>query len=299
MNSYASLRKRNTGSATAVISLAMCVVLTSTMLFSRLVTFVTRDPQHYIPLTRGSGTTTVWTGQRQSDGSVVYEDPSYDPGDHRLLTARPGFRVYDETTVWASQTDIEIFQISYENGSGQVTVNSQQGDKVLAPGTENTYRFTLENTGNVALDYELTMEAYFSHTDTPIPIRARVVDWQGNYLAGSETEKADVLELNSVRQTGTLSGRYVAPYTLEWEWPFEQNDAYDTMLGNLAVEEDITLTVVIRTVASCNPDPDAPGGNPQTGDDTPIGLLVGIMAGSAAALVILLLLRKKREDAHE
>ncbi|MBQ3193240.1 MAG: hypothetical protein IJB59_06705 [Oscillospiraceae bacterium] len=296
MNTYSSLRKRNNGSLLAVVSLALCVVLTSTMLFSRLVTFVTPDTQHYIPLTRSGGITTVWVGQRQGDGSVVYEDGGYDPTNHKLLTASPNFRVYDENTVWSSQTDIEIFKISYENGSGQVTVNSQRGDKVLAPGTENTYRFTLENTGNVSVDYELTMEAYFSHTDTPIPIQARVTDYQGNYLAGSAEGKADVLELNNVHQTGTLARRYVAPYTLEWEWPFELDDEYDTMLGNLAVDEDITLTIVIKTIATCNPDPVAPGGNPKTGDDMPIGLLMCVMAGSAMGLVILLLPRKKREE---
>jgi hypothetical protein len=40
------------------------------------------------------------------------------------------------------------------------------------------------------------------------------------------------------------------PYILQWRWPFDIDDEYDTMLGNLAVEEDISLTIVIRTTAS-------------------------------------------------
>jgi len=299
VNSYSSLRKQNSGSGLAVVALLLCVVLSSTMLFSRLLTFSAADTQHYIPLTRGNGITNVQVGQRQADGSVVYESLGYHPNNHRLLTARPGFRVYDENTVWSGQTNIEIFRISYENGTGQVTVNSENGDKLLAPGTENTYRFTLENTGNVSLDYTLSMEAYFSHTDTPIPIYARVVDYQNHYLAGTPEEKVDVLELNNVKQSGTLSAGYVAPYTLEWEWPFELDDAYDTMLGNMAVEEDITLTIVIKTTASYNPDPQAPGGNPQTRDNTPIGLLVGIMVLSGVGLLVMLLPKRKREDEHE
>lgn len=294
MNDYASLRKQNNDTVLAAVALMLCVVLSATMLFSRLAGFAPADTQHYIPLTRSQGGTVVTAGQRQADGTVTFRN--YSPVNHQLLTAKPGFQVYDDNTVWSGQTDIEIFKISYENGTGAVTVNSENGEKVLAPGTENTYRFTLENTGNVSLDYELTMEAYFSHQETPIPIYARVVDHNGNYLAGTAEAKTDVLDLNQVHEKGTLRAGYVAPHTLEWEWPFELDDEYDTMLGNMAVEEDITLTVVIKTIASCNADPDAPGGNPKTGDDTPIGLLVGLMAVSAVGLVVLLLPRKKREE---
>ena len=291
MNSYSSLRKQNKSSAAAVISLALCVVLTATVLFSRLVTFVTPDPRHYIPLTQSGGITTVTVGQRDALGGMT----GYHPGNHRLLAASPGFRVYDENTVWSSHTEVEIFRVSYENGSGQVTVNSAGGDKLLAPGTSNQYQFALENTGNVPLEYTLSMEAYFSHEDAPIPIYASVADYTGNYLLGSGEEKADVLELNGVEKKGTIKAGYVMPYTLEWEWPFELDDAYDTMLGNRAVEEDITLTIVIRTTASYTPEPG--GGIPKTGDDTPLGLLLCIMAGSATGLVVLLIPRKKREEA--
>lgn len=313
MNSYSSLRKQNSGYGMAVLSLVMCVVLTATVLFSRLVTFVTADTQHYIPLTKSSGITTVQIGQRDALGNITFRHSGYHPDNHRLLTASPGFRVYDENTVWSGETSVEIFRISYENGQQQVTVNSANGQKLLAPGTENTYRFTLENTGNVDLDFSMEMEAWFSHEDTPIPVVARVTDYQGNHLCGSADGKADVLELNDVSQAGTLTAGYVAPYTLEWEWPFEGDDAYDTMLGNLAVDEDITLTIQIRTTASYSGGPVEPtdptdptepeiptidGGIPKTGDDMPIGLLMCIMAGSAAGLMILLLPRKKREEAH-
>lgn len=295
MNSYSSLRKRNNGAGlAAVISLVMCVVLTATVLFSRLVAFVTADPRHYIPLTRSGGTTVVTVGQRDTLNAVIPRNTGYHPDNHRLLAASPGFRVYDENTVWSSHTEVEIFRISYENGSGQVTVNSANGDKLLAPGTSNQYQFALENTGNVPLQYELSMEAYFSHEDKPIPIYASVADYTGDYLLGSGKEKADVLELNNVQKKGTIKAGYVMPYTLEWEWPFELDDAYDTMLGNQAVGEDITLTIVIKTTASYTPEPG--GGIPKTGDDTPIGLLMCIMAGSAAGLVILLMPRKKREE---
>lgn len=294
MNTYSSLRKQNKSSWMAVLSLTMCVILSATVLFSRLGIFITADAQHYIPLTKGNGITTVHVGQQQEDGSIVYDSLGYHPDQHWLLTAHPGFRVYDDNTVWSSQTDVEIFRVSYKNGSGQVTVNSANGDKLLAPGTSNQYHFTLENTGNVDLKYTMTMEAYFSHNDTPIPVHARVVDYKGDYLLGSPEKSVDVLELNNVEKKGTLAAGYVAPYTLEWEWPFEVDDQYDTMLGNLAVDEDITLTIVIRTTASYTPDP--AGGIPKTGDTSNIQLAFTVMVTSGAALLVILFLPKRKQE---
>ena len=67
------------------------------------------------------------------------------------------------------------------------------------------------------------------------------------------------------------------------------------LLGNLAVEEDISLTIVIRTTASYTPDPGS--GIPKTGDTSNIGLMFTIMVASGAGLLILLLPRRKKEKA--
>ena len=297
MNSYQSLRKQNSRSASAVVTLALCVVLSATVLFSRLMGFAPADTQHYIPLTRSGGTTTVREGHRQNDGTVIFPSLRQRLDGYQMLAAKPGLKVYDENTVWQSQTKVEIFKISYENGSGQVTVLSENGDKVLAPGTGNTYRFTLENTAGVPVQYTLTMEAWFgdSKDDTDakiIPVVARVRDYQGNYLAGSASAKTDVLELNKVYQQGTLARAYVAPYTLEWEWPFEVDDVYDTMLGNLAVKEDIKLTIKINVVSSYTPASD--GGIPKTGDTSGVQMAMAVMITSGTGLLFLLGLPRRR-----
>lgn len=301
MNNYASLRKKNNGTGLAVVALVMCVVLSATVLFSRLVAYTTADPCHYIPLTRSDRFTTVLTGQPDENGDLHFTEAAYNPAQPVVLSYSPfltanWFQVTDENTVWQGETDIEIFRISYENGEGKATVNSLRGDKVLAPGTSNTYSFTLENTANHAVEYEMTMEAYFTDGTYTIPVDARVYDKYGTYYAGSAEEKVDVLALNEVSDSGTLKAGYQMPYTLEWEWPFEEDDAYDTMLGNLAVEEDITLTIVINTTASYTPDP--PGGGdgepPKTGD-TAIMWTMGAMMTSGAVLLVLLFLPKRRK----
>lgn len=292
MNSYASLRKQNKGVLTTVVSLLLCVVLSATMLFSRLTAFAAADTRHYIPLTESGGLTVVQT--------VDMENTLYAPGHSPLLAQSPfltanWFRVTDKNGVWKGQTGIEIFRISYENGAGKVTVNSSDGDKLLAPGTENEYTFALENTCNENVKYEMTMEAYFTDGTHAIPVEARVFDHKGNYLAGSEGGYADVLALNSVEDKGTLRPGYVMPYTLQWQWPFEQGaDDYDTMLGDLAVDEDIMLTIVINTVASYSPTAD--GGIPKTGDTSHVMFYAGVMVTSAAALLLLLLLSKRKQE---
>lgn len=302
MNTYTSLRKQNNGYGMTVISLAMCVVLSATVLFSRLVGFAPADPQHYIPLTKSAGTTVVREGFRNTDGTVTFR--GYNPGNHRLLTAKPGFRVYDDNTVWSSQTEVEIFKITYENGAGQVTVRSADGKKVIAPGTENTYKFTLENTGKVPLEYEMSMEAWFGEKGDPdateIPVLAHVKDYKGNYLAGTGDAKDPVLKLNDVSQKGHLSAGYVAPCTLEWEWLFEGDDVLDTMLGNLAVDEDITLTIQINVTSWQTKTPSQDSGIPKTGDSSHIRLAFTVMMVSGTCLLILPLLpRRKRRENHE
>ena len=291
MSEYASLRQKNIRRLPAVLILFLCVVLSGCMLFSRLMLFTPTDTRHYIPLTRGNGLTNV-TVTPAAPRTAAFGSPL-------LLSARPGFQVVDDGTVWSSETDIEIFRVSYQNGESQVTVNSQNGEAVLAPGTSNSYQFVLENTGNVPLQYTMSMEAYFSHTDYPIPISVRLTDLNGEYLLGSEENAAPVMELNGVSREGTVRVDHLVPYTLQWEWPFSEDDAYDTLLGNMATEEDITLTIVIRTTASYtdspNPGDDEP---PQTGDTTSIAFLLLLMVGSFAGMLVLLLPRKKQEERH-
>ena len=305
MQEYTHLRQQKS-MLIPVVALALCVVLSACMLFSRLVGFVTEDASLMIPLTESNGVTKVASFQRvqtQAPSAALLSNRSNAvvvPLDNEEKVkptdpAKPGFQVEDKNTVWEGKTDVEIFRVSYENGEGQITVQSGKGDKVIAPGTENAYSFTLHNTGNVPLDYVLEMEAYFSDGEKVIPVKARVVDYNGKYLVGSADGFADVLELNTVREQGSLSAGYIAPYTLQWQWPFEGDDDYDTWLGNLAAEEDITLTIVIRTTAEFGGEGGKP---PQTGDQEILVAAVVMVGSFAGLLVVLLLPKRKREATH-
>lgn len=246
------------------------------------------------------------TSETTSSATSSEEGTSSDTSSEWTMQAHPEFHM---------EAEVEIFKFFHDE-TGKVTVIAagDRGDKVFAPGTGNLYQFTLANTGDVALDYTLTMEAYVTGTDLWIPVNARVWDHTNHYLVGSADEMPDVMELNTVDEKGVLgAGRY-AVYSLEWEWPFERedengeisaNDVYDTMLGNLAVDQDLVLTIVIRTYAEYDEDPNNPGGvikPPQTGDEAPLALLAVLCGASFVGLCVMgfayLRDRRKGKDAE-
>ena len=227
------------------------------------------------------------------------------------------------------ESEMEIFHLTYDNASGVTTVKGIEGntDKLIAPGTSNRFEFTLHNILEYPVTYFMTMEARVDGTDLWLPVEARVWDGSGRYLLGDAADKADVLALNTVADSGALDVDGYAPYTLEWEWPFEWgDDEYDTMLGNLSVEDDIGLTVIIRVLAEYDiPDDPTPGAEstpsaeptpgtestptppgsgthdtPKTGDDAQIVLFALVFVGSLTGLCVVLPAsgrkRKRAED---
>ncbi|MBR3762812.1 MAG: LPXTG cell wall anchor domain-containing protein [Lachnospiraceae bacterium] len=222
----------------------------------------------------------------------------------------PDITVHDDVRTWETTTQVDIFKIAYENGEAVVTVDGM-GDKVIAPGTGNEYTFYLKNTGNVMLDYTLEIEAFFTPDTQPIPVEARLKGYDGTYLLGAEDSWADVLELNQVKDEASISVNRFAYYTLEWQWPYESgDDAYDTLLGNLAVDEDLTLTIVIKTVAT--------GEDMETefikvptvttGDDSNLLGWLGLAVAAMLVIGLYIIIRKKspttsdeseQEQAHE
>jgi hypothetical protein len=153
--------------------------------------------------------------------------------------------------VWFANTSADIFKYSYDDG---ITVQND-GEKLIYPGTSNEYTFTLENPSEYLLDYELTMVAYITGTDYVLPVDVNVSDYTGKYLVGGEDSKVNVMELNGVDEKSKLSAGRFAVYTLNWEWAYESgNDEYDTMLGNLATDEDITLTIEIHLTSNVDED---------------------------------------------
>lgn len=212
----------------------------------------------------------------------------------------PDFQISDHEQTWESSTKIDIFKVSYQNGDSIVTALAQNGDKIIAPGTANDYSFVLNNTGNTAVEYTMSVEAFLSDNITSIPVQVKLKDYTGRYLVGSENQWQSVLDLNNISDSASLSAGYHTTYTLGWQWPFESDDAFDTQLGNLAEGEDMTLTIVIKTVASANAGADIGtevGQPPKTGAD--FNIFIWFVLAAASLFVMILLIFFKRREKEE
>lgn len=212
----------------------------------------------------------------------------------------PDFKASDGKTVWNAETKVEIFRISYVNGEQVVTVNSNNGKKVIAPGTENAYTFKLKNTGNVALDYQVEVDAYFTPADISIPITGRLSRYDGKWIVGGNDVYESVSLLDAAEDKDTLGAGKYTYYTLDWLWPFESgNDEQDTILGNLAMNQDLLFTIVIKTTATQSSNSNCAGGiiSPKTGDNTSITLWI-VLAINSFAIMSFLLFYQSKEKRH-
>ncbi len=329
-------RKVNSSVLWGIIAILLIVeIMSCVMLFGQLSSYSKPKVRNYISLTESTAKTKVEVTRKTV--AAMYNVASdvgsafTTTGSSAALTARntmkqlapeeekplDSFIIEDNDKIWTAKTEVEIFKISYDNNGDAVftVVSDGTGEvtKLIAPGTSFDYEFTLKNTGDKPLDYTLIFESWFEGTDEIIPVEAKVFYNEGgkHYLLGGEDEWKPVLDLNGVTRDAGLNGGNICDYTLQWQWPFERfdgegldaNDAFDTMLGNLAADgEELTLTIVIKTVAWIDEQPCTTGENPpQTGDDRPIIVWIVIALTALAAIIFLPLFmkRREREEAQE
>ena len=312
--------------------LFMFELCSMSVLCSRIADFAPKDRRTVISLTEGGEMSSVQVVPRSearlpisnaaqdtyvslaASGLPLRAMPGslYAPENPLPNSDKTGFGVHDEDQVWKTHTDVEIFHLSYDNEKGETTVQTAKGDNVFAPGTESDYGFTITNTGKYNLTYYLTVESYYEGTTIDgeqlyIPIDAKMYDYNGQFLVGSASEWPDVLELNNVNIKRVIAKGGAHDYTIQWRWPFERGplveeglvpiygeDEYDTKLGNLAVDHDLILHIIIRTWAEI--DEESPV--PDTGDNANT-VLWAILAAVALAAILVLLLVLKREKKKE
>jgi len=226
-----------------------------------------------------------------------------------LVPKEPDFGVSDDKTVWTTDTEIEVFKSEYVNGENEITVLSNDGEGIIAPGTENSYSFNLKNNGNIAIDY--TMSSSFSLSiggeDASLenfPLLIKLKKHGGNYLIGDEDVWIPVGEAVSANDSGTLGINSYDVYTLEIKWIFEGDHTLDTELGNISSKEDVIFRLNINACAEENLDPGASGGlhSPEnqiekTGgriEALPFTLLVVSIVLAGVTFAVVLWLRKKK-----
>lgn len=312
------MRKQKKGHASAseiwmaVAILLICVMLTASVAGSGMVLFTyAKEPDVEISVLPPEGFALPQATAQSNASEQIAPSPSETPEKKADAQSTPKatsapahsrFLVSDKEQTWQKTTQIDIFRSTYENGERVVTVVGRNGDKVVAPGTSNTYLFYLNNDGDVAIDYTMLVTATVSDNlkEYTVPVRVRLFDETGAWLCGSADAWKNFSELNGTTKNGVLgAGSYSACF-LEWEWPFESgDDEFDTLLGDLAVEEDLVLTIRIDVSAQYNPDPSAPGGNPQTGDDFHMEIWILLMILSFVGFIIMVIIRIRRKKRGE
>ncbi len=229
-------RKTRTIGVAAVI-LLLCVAATLTVVADRL--------QAYAPDAAWKNVISLVPAspEEASTGELF---PAIDPKPQEGYSGDED----DLEKAWRNSRQVDIFKVSYDSVQGAVTVQGTNGARLVAPGTSNTYEFTIENTTDEMLEYDMAITAQVLGTDLIVPVQVRLWNYKGEYLVGGEDANVPFLDLNGVKDNGKLSAGYASVYTLEWLWPFEQGtDEYDTLLGNLAVGQDIILRIRIDTLA--------------------------------------------------
>lgn len=289
--------------------LALGVLISSVILCLRIGTFTyAKEVDVDIPLTTDPSDEETKDSSFPSANSVgdASEPDSHSHAttsafDESSFVAKPGFQVEDEQTIWETNTEVELFHVTYSNGEGIVTAVGVHGDRIIAPGTENAYTFRLSNTGNTAMAYHMEMTATFTDGETSfdIPLVLRLRDYTGRYLLGSESEWEPFPQLDTLSEHAWLSAEHYSYYVLDWKWPYESGrDAFDTMLGNHAAGRDLILTVSIRVTAeSCSPS-ESSGGIPPTGEELTWWVYPALFC-LAAVLLLLILANRRRNRSFE
>lgn len=163
---------------------------------------------------------------------------------------RMQFETADGASVWDTQSETELFKISYDGKNGNTVVKSSTSDNVIAPGTGNDYHFTLKNRERHTVSYSMWMEAKTEPESLELPLKVRVSDSNG-WILGDENSWGNPMDLNQVKDGGRLIRGGQNGYTLSWQWPYEQGtDELDTVLGSRAELEDLKFTVTIYTQAT-------------------------------------------------
>ena len=181
-----------------------------------------------------------------------------------LSTIILGARLYDLATrdkytvdlgLGEPEGTIELFRIEYSNEKGEVTVQGLNADNVVAPGTSVGYDIRLRNNDDVIIDFLMTPTVEFL-TDDEVPVEFKIMDDYGNYILGSDTEWVDSDGMNQLAHKGSIHPGEVFTYHVRWQWLFEvsdEQDDYDTYLGNQDGELVPGVVVGLETQASANP----------------------------------------------
>lgn len=140
--------------------------------------------------------------------------------------AKPTFTVTDKDGTWQKEQEVDLF------------------GKAIYPGAKGTYIFVIENTSTVALSTDVTLVFQgAAQQNVYLPIT------YGLLVDGKEYQIQK--RLDGVATEITLAPGTKTAFMLNWEWRFEnENDANDTLLGELALKYKYKLTITAQSASN-------------------------------------------------
>ena len=146
-----------------------------------------------------------------------------------------------------------------------------------------------------ALEDELGKKLFTRHsfrialTEEGLLLRERAED----LVKMADKIESEFLSLNDVSDEGTLAVSSYANYSLSWLWPYESgDDSYDTWLGNRAVDEDLSVKIIIHVMACYDE-------NVKTGDDTNSYLYTASIILACIVLAVFVIWYAKRRKKQQ
>lgn len=187
---------------------------------------------------------------------------------------------------------MDLFQNAYINDQGQTVVVSEDGSKVVAPGTSGSYSFAVRNSGGQPATYKVWAETAQDGASVSIPLDVALT-------SGSAT-------CQNLADAGELDPGNSAIYAISWQWPFEEgqdaadlsaSDARDTTLGNLAAARRATYAVTLHMQAEAEypPAQNAGGRAPFTGEQLMPVAILGACGLLLLVLAVIAVIRNRRE----
>lgn len=224
---------------------------------------------------------------------VTYAGRSESP--NHLLTYTPGALTWDSATGIRADgvAVLDLFDASYQN------VQAQNGDNLVAPGTEKTGIVRLKNDAATPVRY--TALLYRIKEEPTLPVAPRLTGTgfadTGTYPLPDGVTKGQVVRA----VTGTVAAGTVQDFDITWGWNYydsDERDKQDTVLGDTAAfsqADEVTagFYIVVEDDSSGSGSYLVPG-IPQTGDDTPL-TLYGVLV-LISGILLVLLWRERRKD---
>ena len=222
--------------------------------------------------------------------NLTYAGRSESP--NHVLTYTPGRLRWDDATGVNPDGSAVLSLFDSQYGG---TVEAENGDKVIAPGTEGFNIVRLKNDADKPVNYTAVLYEIKDNPDLPVEAELNGTGFAEaeNYPLPEKAKDAKVIRAVA----GKIGSREIQDFDVNWLWNYyedEAQDVLDTLLGDKAAygkADDMTVglyIVVEDNNESITPDV------PQTGD-TGTGMYVALMVVSGLALILLVVTRRREK----